>query len=57
MLSVGISIAAAAEAVPAPFRECAAVPCLVNVVIATGGHGKLNTKRGDHVVALALPHE
>jgi glucose dehydrogenase len=49
MLSVGISIAA--EAVLAPFRERAAV------AIATGGHGKLSTKRGDHVVAFALPHE
>ena len=25
------------------------------VVIAAGGHGKLGTKMGDHVVALALP--
>jgi quinoprotein glucose dehydrogenase len=25
------------------------------VVIAAGGHGKLGTKRGDYVVAFALP--
>jgi quinoprotein glucose dehydrogenase len=25
------------------------------VVIAAGGHGKLHTKRGDEVVAFALP--
>ena len=25
------------------------------VVIAAGGHGKLGTKMGDHVVAFALP--
>jgi quinoprotein glucose dehydrogenase len=25
------------------------------VVIAAGGHGKLRTKRGDYVVAFALP--